>query len=122
MRGLALPVLALLGLPLAGCLTISDISRTSAHALVEHGALLIDVRSSSEFAAEHPSQATNVPLETFRKHMPERGRPIVVYCHTGVRAAIATKWLREAGYSDVHNLGAITHWYVDRSLQPASFE
>ncbi len=122
MRVLAPPVLALLGLPLAGCLTISDISRTSAHALVEHGALLIDVRSSSEFAAEHPSQATNVPLETFRKHMPERGRPIVVYCHTGVRAAIATKWLREAGYTDVHNLGAITHWYVDRSLQPASFE
>ena len=117
MRGLALLVLLL-----AGCLTVSDVSRTRAHALVEHGALLLDVRSASEFAPEHPAQAINIPLETLRDHLPERGRPIVVYCHTGVRAAIAAKWLRAAGYTDVHNLGAITHWYVDRSLTPAGFE
>ena len=115
-------VSALLVVPLAGCLTVSDISRTRAHTLVDHGALLLDVRSPGEFGAEHPPQAVNVPLETLRDHLPARGRPIIVYCHTGVRAAIALKWLREAGYTDVHNLGAITHWYVDRSLTPASFE
>lgn len=112
----------LLLLTLSGCITISDISRTRAHALVEHGALLLDVRSSGEFAAEHPPGAVNVPLEILRDHLPARGRPIVIYCHTGVRAVIAAKWLRAAGYADVHNLGALTHWYVDRSLTPASFE
>ena len=109
---------------LAACLGTSDVSRREAHALVERGALLVDVRSPSEFAERHPESAVNIPLEILKKRMADldRKRPIVVYCHTGVRAAIAADWLRKAGYSSVHNLGTLGHWYFEKVGPSPSFE
>ncbi len=115
----------LAALPLAtACLATSDTTRARAHALVDDGAQLVDVRSPSEFAERHPERAVNIPLETLKQRMGEldRARPVVVYCHTGVRAAIAARWLRKAGYPSVHNLGTLGHWYMEKPAVSASFE
>jgi rhodanese-related sulfurtransferase len=110
----------------ASCIRPSDINRDEAHRLVrEQGALLLDVRSPEEFAERHPAEAVNVPLPELARRLAELGahdRPIVVYCHTGLRASIAKKKLREAGFSNVRNLGAIGHWYKERSETPQTFE
>jgi phage shock protein E len=109
-----------------GCIRPSDINRDEAHRLVQQqGALLLDVRSPEEFEERHPSEAVNVPLPELVKRLSELGahdRPIVVYCHTGVRASIAKKKLTDAGFSNVRNLGAIGHWYKEHSDTPPSFE
>ena len=95
----------------SGCAT--DTSAREAWALVGHGALLVDVRSPSEFAERHPPQARNIPVEDLQRRLGEvRGHRVVVYCHTGARAGAATVILRRAGV-EVHNLGSLAHWYGD---------
>jgi phage shock protein E len=123
--GLVLVLLVLAVSFLSGCIRPSDISRDEAHRLVHEGALLLDVRSPEEFAERHPKEAVNVPLPELGRRMSELGahdRPIVVYCHTGLRASLAKRKLRDAGFSNVRNLGAIGHWYVEHSDTPPSFE
>ncbi len=42
---------------------------------------------------------------------PDPGQPVLVYCHSGRRAADAAEWLAGAGYSRVYNLGGgISGW------------
>jgi phage shock protein E len=84
-----------------------------ARALVQAGALLLDVRSPEEFAAGHIAGAMNLPvqqLEQRRDDLGSRERPVVVYCRSGARSAQATSLLRGAGFAQVHDLGAMHNW------------
>jgi rhodanese-related sulfurtransferase len=75
--------------------------------------LLVDVRTSSEWDEEHIDAAVNLPLAQLPDRMPELqgDRPLVVYCTSGYRSAIATSLLRRAGRSDVANLvGGLGAW------------
>jgi rhodanese-related sulfurtransferase len=103
----------LLILASAGCAT--DTSSREAHQLFAHGALLVDVRSPSEFAERRIAGSINIPVEDLQRRLSELPkRPLVVYCHTGVRAGFATSILRKAGF-EVHNLGSIARWVRDPS-------
>ncbi len=79
-------------------------------------ALLVDVRDPSEVAGSGKLQgARNVSrgMLEFRAdpgaktHDPEfrKDRPVVIYCASGGRSALAGKTLREMGYDEVYNLG-----------------
>lgn len=107
---------------LAGCAT--DVTTGQAHELVAHGARLVDVRSRAEFAERHPPAAINIPVEELKKRTAElepRDRPIVVYCHTGVRAGIAVEMLRNAGFKAVYNVGTLGHWLQESQDPPVTF-
>jgi adenylyltransferase/sulfurtransferase len=76
---------------------------------------LIDVREEDEFQYCKLDWAELIPLATLPEQAPRRlldlDRPIVVYCHHGVRSHHAAVWLREAGYQNVFNLtGGIDAW------------
>ena len=75
--------------------------------LVEQGALLVDVRTPTEFAAGHIDNAVNYPLAEvdMRFNGVEKSRPIVVYCQSGNRSGIAYNYLVEQGFTQVHNGG-----------------
>lgn len=97
-------------LALAGCATVT---REEAHRLVAGGARLVDVRSPGEFAGGHIDGAINVPVGEIEKRLGEIGptdRPVVLYCAHGIRAARAARLLAHAGYTSVHNLGAMHNW------------
>jgi phage shock protein E len=107
------PVLVLLFL--GGCFLLirTDVTGQDAHKLVADGARLVDVRSPDEYAKGHIDGAVNVWVSELPKRLGElepKDKPIVVYCHTGIRATRAMKILREAGFSQVHNLGAMSSW------------
>ncbi|MBK7579390.1 MAG: rhodanese-like domain-containing protein [Myxococcales bacterium] len=90
-----------------------DVSPSDARALVEGGALLLDVRTPGEYSSGHLPNAVNVPLgELGAKEagLAPKDRPIVVYCASGVRSAAAESLLRRAGYAKVKNLGAMSRW------------
>jgi len=74
--------------------------------------LLLDVRTAEEYAAGHIPGATLFPYDElaakFRE--PDKGRPIVVYCRTGRRSAIARETLLAMGYTNVSDFGAYTKW------------
>lgn len=72
------------------------------------GALLVDVRSESEFAAGSVPGAINIPLDEVEASLSalEGHAPIVVFCRSGNRSAKARSILIEHGITDVVNGGA----------------
>jgi len=81
-------------------------------ALIDDGAQLIDVRQDYEFEAARIPGASRIGLESVADHRDAiaKDRPVVFYCRTGTRSAMAAQAFSEAGY-DVSNLaGGITRW------------
>jgi NADPH-dependent 2,4-dienoyl-CoA reductase/sulfur reductase-like enzyme/rhodanese-related sulfurtransferase len=72
----------------------------------ENRPLLLDVRTAQEFAQGHIPGAVNVPIDELRAHLHDvsRNHEIAVYCQVGQRGYLATRILKQAGYSVV-NLG-----------------
>lgn len=98
----------------------TDLSTRDAKSMVAHGALLLDVRTGWEFADGHLPNAVNIPVEELQKRTAEvpRDREIVVYCHSGARAGVAAIMLKKAGYTRVHNLGAMSHYNTEHTDWP----
>jgi len=61
---------------------------------------VLDVRTSSEFAAGRLPGAVNIPLDELRTRLAEvpHDRPIAAYCQVGQRGYLATRILSLAGY------------------------
>lgn len=74
---------------------------------------LIDVRTGKEFRAGHIRGSVNVPQEKIPSAMKKKIKKdslIVVYCHSGSRAALARRKLLLNGYSNVVSFGSIRRW------------
>lgn len=89
----------------------SRIPPDKAHALVEAGAQLVDVRSPAEFASGALPGAINLPVQSLRQKMGELSKdsPVIVYCASGMRSARAASVLKTAGF-EVHDLGPKAAW------------
>jgi len=85
--------------------------------------LLVDVREASEHEQGHIAGAVVVPrgiLEAaadpaYPKHLPvlssARERPIVLYCASGGRSALAAHTLQQMGFKNVVSLaGGVVRW------------
>ena len=75
--------------------------------------IVIDVRSEAEFATGHVSGAINVPYDRIASSIAslagvDKSHPIVVYCRSGARSAVAASILAELGYTQVVNGGALS--------------
>ena len=90
---------------------LRQVSTGKARELLKVGALIVDVRSSDEFATNHVSKAVNLPLEQVQRRIgdlaKEYSKPILVHCLSGARSAMACRILRGLGYTEVHNLGSL---------------
>jgi rhodanese-related sulfurtransferase len=71
--------------------------------------LIIDVRSKQEFDAGHYSTAINIPHDQIGNQIsklePYKQKTILLYCHSGNRAAAAENVLRKNGFVNVVNAG-----------------
>lgn len=79
------------------------------------GAVVLDVRTPSEFEKGHIAQARNVDWnsENFANDITgiDKNAPVLVYCLSGARSASAAKFLRKKGFSEVYELeGGIMKW------------
>ena len=77
------------------------------------GALLIDVRETSEFADEHIEGAINIPLGsigTASEQIKDKDAVLYVYCLSGGRSGRACQKLKAQGYTNVTNIGGIAHY------------
>ncbi len=113
-RIVLVPFVAVLAV-LAGCFIFvrKDVTGDEARKMVAEGARLVDVRSPEEYAEGHIDGAINIWVKELPAHLKDlepKDKPIVVYCHTGIRATRAMNALREAGFTQVHNLGAMSNW------------
>ncbi|MEI6413796.1 MAG: rhodanese-like domain-containing protein [Pseudomonadota bacterium] len=78
-------------------------------------ALMLDIRTTGDFAKGHIIGAMNLPanglgqqLGILEKH---KQRPIIVSCRSGAQSSHACQTLRKAGFPQVYNLrGGILAW------------
>lgn len=76
---------------------------------------ILDARTRKEYAGGFVPGATNIPRGLFEFLVPKLVKdtkaPIVVYCKVGGRGALATKTLKDIGYTNVYNLnGGYMGW------------
>ena len=75
--------------------------------------IVIDVRSEAEFATGHVNGAINIPYDRIGVSIAsvagvDKSQPIIVYCRSGARSAVAASILAELGYTQVVNGGALS--------------
>ncbi|MBN9139954.1 MAG: rhodanese-like domain-containing protein [Micrococcales bacterium] len=90
----------------------TSVSVAQARALLDDGAVLVDVRSPQEWRSEHAPAARHIPLDQLERRAGDlpAGTPVVVMCHSGVRSAQGAAVLRRKGV-DAHSLrGGIVAW------------
>ena len=78
------------------------------------GVLILDVRTTEEFAAGHIADAVLLPdydiaakAETV---LTDKEATILVYCRTGRRSEGAARKLVELGYTGIYDFGGIVDW------------
>jgi len=76
---------------------------------------LLDVRELHEWQQGHIPGAVHIARGSLESNveqaLPDRDRPVVVYCSAGNRSVFATKTLGELGYTHVFSLaGGFTDW------------
>ena len=77
-------------------------------------AVLLDVRTETEFKDAHISGATLFPHNDIKKKaaekLPNKDALILVYCRSGVRSKAAANTLISMGYTNVYDFGGIISW------------
>lgn len=96
---------------------IKEISPDQAVAFVQQGLAVVDVREGEEYAVGHVPGAFHIPrgVLEFKVHLTpqtaDKGKPILVYCKTGGRAALCAVALQRMGYTDVVSMaGGFDQW------------
>jgi rhodanese-related sulfurtransferase len=85
--------------------------RTAAE-LVSGGADVVDVRGDEEYEAGHVEDAKHIPLEELGEDSPGLAgeRPVVFYCRSGQRSALAAGAFRASGWEAYHVDGGLVGW------------
>lgn len=79
--------------------------------LVKDGAIIVDVRSKSEYSSGHIKGSLNIPLDTLASNLnkiKDKNKPVITCCASGMRSASAKGILTSKGYTQVYNGGG---WY-----------
>ncbi len=76
--------------------------------LKDQGAILVDVRTSAEFAQGHAPGSLNIPLDQLSQRMGEleRSQTILLCCASGARSLGAQKFLQRAGFTQAYSAGS----------------
>lgn len=76
--------------------------------LVKQGAVILDVRSKSEYANGSISGSINISLDQLTANLAklkDKNTPIITCCASGMRSASAKNILKSNGFTSVHNGG-----------------
>ena len=93
----------------------NELSPMEATRMMNHqNALMLDVRETNEFADGHIVNALHVPLSDVggnKKLEKYKDKPVIAYCRSGHRSAVACGKLRKQGFTSVYNLrGGVMAW------------
>lgn len=76
--------------------------------LIRNGAVILDVRTESEYRTGHIPGSKNISLGTLRERYTEldRSKTYITVCSHGLRSVKAEHILKERGFKNVRNGGA----------------
>jgi rhodanese-related sulfurtransferase len=93
------------------------ISPSQAIEMMDGDAIILDVRTQSEFDEGHIPNALLLPsteiVQRATEVLPDKGQTILIYCRSGRRSALAAKELVELGYTNIYDFGGILDWPGD---------
>jgi rhodanese-related sulfurtransferase len=98
--------------------TQTDITPQRAAELAGSGAELIDVRRPYEWDAGRIAGARHLELNDLANNAESipRDRPVIFYCRSGSRSALAASAFRQAGWDAYNMEGGLQEW-VDQGLE-----
>lgn len=75
--------------------------------------MIIDVRTPDEYNESHLDKAINIEYQNIvsvleEKHI-SKDTPIIVYCRSGGRSGQAFESLKQAGFTHIYDLGAMSN-------------
>lgn len=76
---------------------------------------LLDVREEEEYITGHAINAILFTLDTINEQtaneiIPDKTKPVMVYCRSGRRSAEAAKRLHNLGYNTIYDVGGLIGW------------
>ncbi len=78
------------------------------------GVVILDVRTQEEYAEGHIADAILLPDSEVASRaaevLPDKEAPVLVYCRSGRRSALAAQSLKDLGYSRIYDFGGIQDW------------
>ena len=90
-----------------------DINQGVEEYRAHEGAVLIDVRTPEEYAEGHIPGSVNVPLQQIDRvasALADKTKTVFVYCRSGARSSQAVAFMKQMGYTEVHNIGGILNY------------
>jgi phage shock protein E len=75
--------------------------------LTKNGAVIVDVRTPSEYNDGHIHKSLNIPLDQLKQQLPrikQFNKPVITVCRSGSRSAMAKGIIEKAGI-EVYNGG-----------------
>lgn len=111
----SLVALTALSLGLSACGQSPSVDVAQGAALQNQGALMIDVREPSEYAAGHAPGTQLIPLGQLERRLSElsahKDKPVVLICRSGNRSGQAQEILAKAGFTQALNIeGGMNAW------------
>jgi rhodanese-related sulfurtransferase len=90
----------------------AKVSAAEAAALIDDGALLLDVRQPHEWRAGHAPKARHVPLAQLPHRARElaTGKPLITVCRSGHRSVPAAAVLTAIGHAASNLTGGMRAW------------
>ncbi|AZI55485.1 rhodanese-like domain-containing protein [Epilithonimonas vandammei] len=88
--------------------SLFGMDKTNYAELVKKGAVILDVRSKSEYDGGHIKDSINIPVDQLQKNLSklkDKDKTIITCCASGMRSASAKSILQNNGYKNVHNGG-----------------
>ena len=88
--------------------SLFGMDKTDYAELVKKGAVILDVRSKSEYDGGHIKDSINIPVDQLQKNLSklkDKDKTIITCCASGMRSASAKSILQNNGYKNVHNGG-----------------
>ena len=78
-------------------------------------AVLLDVREEEEYVTGHARGAQLLPFEeitagTAAALIPQKDTPVLLYCRSGRRSAVAAEKLLRLGYRRLYDIGGLVGW------------
>ncbi len=109
-------ILAMLALAYFGPGVIKSVGTAEAIQLMnQKDAVVVDVRTDSEYQAGHIINSLHIPLDTLGDNAPKlqdyKNNSLIIVCRTGSRSAHTASKLKKLGFEQVQNLsGGMSAW------------
>ena len=83
--------------------------------LINHDAVVLDLRNNEAFARGHIVNARNVPMDELAARMDKlenlKSKPVIAVCDAGITSTKAVNTLRNSGFENVYGLkGGMNGW------------